>query len=133
MKKILFAVVLVGMVGSLKAEPLCTNWGAGLNVCLPLTSLQAAYGYDLNRKESGSQALVETTVATIKDKIAITFGGAKSSGEAMSPFLSATYGISNPITQEGNPLSWIRPGVYGGKHFDTKEWIYGIKASVPVF
>lgn len=134
MKKLLSLLVLVlAFSGIAKADPLCTNWGGGLNVCLPLTSLQAAYGYNFNAKESGNQALLETTIATIKGKVAITFGGAKTAGEAASPYLSATYGIVNPITQEGNPLSWIRPGIYGGKHFDTREWLYGVKASVPIF
>lgn len=133
-KRLFISMVLFISLGVLaKADPLCTEWGSGLNLCLPLTSLSGAYGYNLNTKERGSQALLETTVATIKEKVAITFGGAKAAGEPASPYISATYGIANPITQEGNPLSWIRPGVYGGKHFDTREWIFGLKASVPVF
>lgn len=136
MKKIIKMLLLVSAIAlpSLaKADPLCTDWGLNLNLCLPLSSLQGAYGYNLNAKEKGSQALLETTVVTIKDRIAITFGGAKTSGEAMAPYVSATYGIANPIKQEGNPLSWIRPGVYGGKNFNSREWIYGLKASVDVF
>lgn len=115
------------------ADPLCTNWGMGLNVCLPLSTVEAAYGYNFNATEKGSQALLETTIGKIKDKVAFTFGGAKSPGEGASPYLSVTYGVTNPITQEGNPLSWIRPGIYGGKHFDTREYIYGLKASVNIW
>lgn len=117
-----------------KAEPICTSWGYGLNVCLPLSSVQGAYGYNLNAKDGeGNQALLETPFATIKDKIAFTFGGAKSAGQEASPFVSATYGITNPVTNEGNPLSWIRPGVYGGKNFNSREWIYGFKASAQLW
>lgn len=133
MKKLMLLIVLMSVPMTVKADSLCTNWGTGLNVCLPLTSLEAAYGYNFNARERGNQALLETPIAKIKSRLVITFGAAKSVGEGASPYISATYGIVNPIEKEGNPLSWIRPGVYGGKHFDTKEWIYGLKASVPVF
>lgn len=134
MKKLLMFGLFLFSAVLVKADPLCTNWGA-LNVCLPLSSLNGAYGFNFNaiNGESGNQALVETMIGKIKDKVSFTFGGAKTSGQEASPYLSVTYGIANPIVNDQNPLSWIRPGVYGGKDFSRHAWIYGIKASVNIF
>ncbi len=123
------------LTASLKADPLCTSWGAGLNICLPLTSLDGAYGYDFNAPEgvSGNQALLETQIATYKDKLSLTFGGAKSPSEPASPYLSITYGVKNPLTDPNNILATLRPGVFFGKDFSRSEYLWGLKASLSIF
>lgn len=135
MKKIVVAIALLTIGTIAKAEPLCTTWSGGVNVCLPLSSLDGAYGYNFNSKVgTGNQALLETAFATIKDKASLTFGGAKSPEEVPSPYVSITYGLRNPVSiADNNPLSWLRPGVYVGKKFDTSEWFYGLKTSVNIF
>lgn len=133
MKKLglVLGFLLVAVVA--KADPLCTNWG-DLNLCLPLTQLDAAYGYNFAAPEgtSGNQALLETQIASYKS-VYMTFGGAKSESTPAAPYIGIAYGIKNPIEDTSNFFNVVRPGVYAGRDFSNGSWIYGLKAVVSIF
>lgn len=138
MKKIILGLILSSFVGIASAAPLCTNWGE-LSVCIPVTSVDVAYGYAFlkspatGKQTSESQALVETPILIYK-QINLDFLAASGQYFSLAPGLDLTYNIPNPITNSQNILSQLKPGLYGGNfNLQRSGWFGGVKASLNVF
>lgn len=130
MKKLLLAVIVVaGMSISLRAEDNILFKVGSLNVLLPFSDVSATYLYDGVAKQS----LVGAETPLIEWHNLQLTGGAVTSIEGEgSPFIGVNLALTNPASRWVE-LGNIHPGIFGGRNFNTNEYICGFKASVSIF
>ena len=131
MKKSLLALCLFcGMAGVAHADDPTIFWSFGkLNVLVPFSDVSAVYLWDFVGQRSLLGA--ETPVLSAW-KIQVTAGGVSSLDGRGSPIVGAHLALPNPV-QNYASLSGLKPGVFGGRDFNTKAWIGGIKVSQSIF
>ena len=134
MKKMnmLFALMVLATMGAnrpVKAEDnILFNVGT-VKVLLPFSDVSAVYLFDGVAKQSLVGA--ETPLITWH-KLTLTGGAVTSIDGAGSPFAGIHLELENPV-ERWTSLAGIKPGVFGGRNFNTNEWMAGVTASVSIF
>ncbi len=129
MKKYILAALLLLTYSTAKAEDgVLANFGS-VKVLVPFADLSAVYLFDGVAKQS----LVGAETPLLEWKKVQFTGGAVTSVEGEgTPFVGIHVVIENPA-RNFVPLHDIKPGIFGGRNFNTNEWMVGFKASVSVF
>lgn len=128
MKKMLLVVAFLSMSGVAKADDVLFKLGT-VNVLLPFSDVSATYLFDGVAKQS----LVGAETPLVQwHKLTLSGGAVTSIQGEGSPFLGINLELPNPVANFTS-LAGIKPGVFGGRNFNTNEYICGFKASVSIF
>jgi len=122
-------ILLLGISGICKADG-GILWSFGkLNVLVPFNEVNAVYLYDFVLKRNMVGA--ETPLMSAW-KLQMTAGGVTSIDGNAAPFLGVNLDLPNPAPNFAS-LAQIKPGLFGGRDWQSSGWIAGIKASVSIF